>query len=172
MGEFWLRMWQKIIIKIFFALIVSVSAMQYDLHFAAALTFDHDPERIIISTAGIDLPVITAEIAFNTWEVSETTASYGKGSTVPGNIGNSVIFAHARQGLFGALDQVKPGDQIHVFTKYDWFVYTVTELMVVLPEDTDVIKKRERSELTLFTCTGVNDSHRLVVKAVPLANAY
>lgn len=163
---------RNLLCKFFFSLLAGVVLFQAHNIPAAAFSFTAEPQRIIIPSARINLPVQTAEIAYNTWEVSETTASFGKGSALPGMIGNSVIFAHARPQLFGNLDQVKPGDQIHIFTDQDWFVYEVTELMTVLPDNTEVIKKRDTTELTLFTCIGLNDSHRLVVKAQPLANPY
>ncbi len=137
-----------------------------------ALSFTEEPTRIIIPSAGINLPVQTAEIAYNTWEASRTGASYGQGSALPGTLGNTVIFGHALPGLFGTLPQVIVGDYIHVFTSDDWFAYEVTEVLVVVPEDTQVIKHRGTTELTLFTCTGRYDSHRLVIKAKLLANPF
>lgn len=158
--------------KIFFVALLVLFLSHVTSTSAAAFTFTEEPQRIMIPSLDINLPVETAEIAYNTWEVSETTASFGRGSSIPGTIGNSVIFAHARPHLFGDLDQIKEGELIHVFTNYDWFVYEVTELMIVEPDNIEVIKKRDATELTLFTCIGANDSHRFVVKATPLANPY
>ncbi|MEX0895530.1 MAG: sortase [Patescibacteria group bacterium] len=158
--------------KLLLTVLIAVTASQVTAADTLAFSFTQEPQQIIIPSLDLALPVETAEIAYNTWEVSETTASFGKGSSLPGTIGNSVIFAHARPHLFGELDQISQGDLIHVFTDYDWFVYEVTELLIVTPENTEVIKKREATELTLFTCTGINDSHRFVVKAKPLSNQF
>ena len=136
----------------------------------AASQYTAEPTKIIVPTAQIDLPVFTAAIAYNTWETSETTASFGKGSAIPGSIGNTVIFAHARPGLFGSLDKVAVGDHIHIFTAVDWFVYRVTDVLVVSPEDVSILKQQKGTELTLFTCTSPKDSHRLVIKAALVAN--
>lgn len=125
-----------------------------------------EPLHILIPSAQITLPVVTAKIAYNTWEVSETTASFGEGSSLPGTIGNTVIFAHARPGLFGSLPDAKVGELVYVFTKHDWYTYRVIERLIVSPDNTAVIQQSSGAELTLFTCTGPGDSHRLVLKAV------
>ena len=137
-----------------------------------ATAFTQEPTRILIPSAEIDLPVVSAEVGFNTWQTSTTMASYGSGTTPPGLIGNTVLFAHARLGLFGSLYKVQVGDLIHVFTSLDWFVYRVEEVRTVVPEDISIISPQQKLELTLFTCTGPNDAHRLVVKAVLVANTY
>lgn len=124
------------------------------------------PTQIFIPGAKINLPVKSAKIAYNTWEVSNTTASFGEGSSLPGTIGNTVIFAHAREGLFGNLAAAEENQLIYIFTDHNWYSYRIKETLVVPPTDIDVIKKSEGAELTLFTCTGPHDSHRLVIKAI------
>jgi LPXTG-site transpeptidase (sortase) family protein len=163
---------QYLRIRIAFVAVVTMIAYAFSPQQVRALSFTQEPTRIIIPTADIDLSVQTAKIAYNTWEVSSTTASFGQGSAIPGTLGNTVIFAHARPGLFGTLPQVTVGDQIHVFTSTDWFAYQVTEVLVVNPDDTQVIKYRNATELTLFTCIGRYDSHRLVIKATLLSNPF
>ncbi len=132
---------------------------------AYALDFTRPPTRIIIPQARISLPVFTAKIAYDTWEVREDGASFGDRTTLPGTPGNTVIFSHAMPHLFGNLGALKKGAHVHVFTDLDWFVYEVTDIKVVAPEDTEVIFQGENHELTLFTCTGPSYSKRLVVKA-------
>lgn len=135
-----------------------------------AFTFNETPTKIIIPSVHISLPVYTAKVALNTWEVRTDGASFGEYTTLPGNKGNTVIFSHALPNLFGNLPNIKKGDEINVFTKDDWFVYKVTQILVVDPENTDVIFSGQDHELTLFTCTGTNYEKRFIVKAKPLAN--
>ncbi len=130
-----------------------------------AFEFNLPPKKIIIPSVDISLPVFTAKIAFNTWEVRKDGASFGESTAYPGNNGNTVIFSHAIPSLFGNLDQVKKGDSIHLFTDYDWLVYRVTEIKVVDPENIEVLFSDGGHTLTLYTCTGPNDEKRLVVKA-------
>jgi len=74
------------------------------------------PTRIIIPRLVIDIPVRESRVVGGYWEVSETTASHGIGSGNPGEIGNMVIFAHARAGLFLPLRDIREDDSIYVLT--------------------------------------------------------
>lgn len=121
------------------------------------------PIKIVIPNISLDLPVTPSKIKSGFWEVSETTASYGLGSAIPGQQGNTVIFAHARQGLFGNLNKVKISDVIYVLTKDQWFLYTVKEIKEVTPNQVEVIRPTEDEVLTLYTCSGFADTKRLIV---------
>ncbi len=145
-----------LIVVIFFFAIPS-STLAYD--------FNSPPNRIIIPSLSINLPVSTAKIAFTTWEVSLTGASFGESSSLPGNIGNTVIFAHVRPGLFLDLPKIKVGDVVHVFTSKDWFTYKVKQIQIVDPENISVLDSSSDYELTIYTCTGKNWSQRFVAKA-------
>jgi LPXTG-site transpeptidase (sortase) family protein len=127
----------------------------------------NDPVRILIPKADIDLKVIDAQIVNGYWELSENTASYGLGSGHPGVKGNTVIFAHAREGLFYNLKDVKVGDIIYVFTKDKWYRYKASKIDAVYPNQTEVIKPTKNETLTLYTCTGFSDEKRLIITALP-----
>ncbi len=135
-------------------------------HKIQAAEFNLAPTRIIIPKIAVDLPVFTAHIAYNTWEVRTDGASFGEDTAEPGNLGNTVIFSHARPRLFIDLPHLQKGDYIHVFTPTDWFVYKVTTVMIVQPENTVVIFSSSKHELTLFTCTGEKYLQRFIVKAI------
>lgn len=125
------------------------------------------PIRIIIPTVNVDLPVVEAPVVRGLWELSETTASHGIGSASPGEAGNTVIFAHARDELFGPIRELKNGDVVYVLTKDSWHKYTVSETKLVNPKDVEVIAPTPDETLTLFTCSGFLDSKRLIVVAKP-----
>lgn len=126
------------------------------------------PSRIVVPSRGIDLSVVEAKVVGGYWELSERTASHGVGSANPGEKGNTVIFAHARAGLFLPLREVKTGEAIYILTKDRWFSYKVAETKLVDPKDVEVIKPTDDETLTLFTCSGFMDTKRLIVVAKPL----
>jgi LPXTG-site transpeptidase (sortase) family protein len=128
---------------------------------------ENTPVRILIPNANIDLPIVSAKVINGYWELSETTASYGLGSGLPGENGNTVIFAHARDGLFYNLKDVKMGDIVYVFSKNMWFRYKVNKITAVYPNEVDVINPTKTQVLTLYTCTGFDDQKRLIVQAIP-----
>lgn len=121
------------------------------------------PTRILIPDLSIDLSVKKAEIIEGYWEVFEDSAAWGDGSGLPGEVGNQVIFAHARKGLFLPLREVEEGMKVYTFTDSDWYTYEVTEIKEVLPNETEVIAETEDERITLYTCSGFNDSKRIIV---------
>jgi LPXTG-site transpeptidase (sortase) family protein len=125
------------------------------------------PVRIILPKSDIDLSVVPAKIVDGFWETSETDASYGLGSGLPGTRSNTVIFAHAREGLFYNLKYVKSGDSIYVLSKNKWYKYSVNKITAVYPDQKEVILPTKNETLTLYTCTGFNDEKRLIVTAAP-----
>jgi len=126
------------------------------------------PLRIIIPNIKIDDAIVEAEIIGGYWELSENTASYGQGSGIPGKPGNTVIFAHAREGLFYNLKDVKTGNLVYVLTKNKWYKYKVNKITAVYPNQTEVIMPTKNETLTLYTCTGFYDEKRLIVTALPV----
>jgi LPXTG-site transpeptidase (sortase) family protein len=158
-------------ILIFFMVFFVLFQMPVSVHASPSKAiFSQYPTQIIIPSVGINLPVIPAQIKYDTWEVSLAGASFGEGSFLPGNKGNTVIFSHALPYLFANLVNLKKDQYIHVFTKNDWFVYKVTEVFVVDPQNTNIIFSKNNYELTLFTCTGDNYTKRFIVKAHLVSN--
>ena len=121
------------------------------------------PVRIIIPDLDIDLPVKEAKIIEGYWEVFSDTAGFGAGSAYPDEVGNTVIFAHARKGLFLPLKKAVIGQKVYVFTQDRWFSYTISDIKEVLPTQTGVISPTKEPVLTLYTCSGFSDSKRLIV---------
>lgn len=128
------------------------------------------PERILIPDLSIDLPVKKAKIINGYWEVFSDSAGWGEGSGLPGKAGNQVIFAHVREGLFLPLKGVKEGMSVYVLTDDEWFSYEVEEIKEVFPNQTEVIAPTEDETLTLYTCSGFDDSKRLIVVAKRLSS--
>lgn len=116
----------------------------------------------------IDLPI--EEMAFGTkgWQVSDTAASIASSSARPNEHGNIVIYSHNLKRLFGKLSRVRIGDTITLTTQDgEEHPYTVTHTVTVTPDQIDILKPTTSEVLTLYTCTGLFDSKRFVVQAVP-----
>src|SRR3989344_2385728 len=123
--------------------------------------------RIIIPDRDIDLEVKHAKLNQGYWETSETSASNGEGTANPGEKGNVVVFAHAREGFFYNLKDAKKDDVVYVFTKDQWYKYKVSEIKNVYPNNVEIVAPTDNDVLTLFTCSGFFDEKRLIVKALP-----
>lgn len=124
-------------------------------------------KNIIVPRLNIDLSVAPSKIKNGYWEVSETSASHGEGSANPGEAGNVVVFAHAREGLFLELRDIKKDDAVYILTNTRWYKYKVSEIVSVYPNDITTVAPTDFEILTLFTCSGFFDEKRLIVKAIP-----
>ena len=131
------------------------------------VVYKEPPLRIVIPDLSIDLPIVMAKIVNGYWELSETTASHGMGSANPGELGNTVIFAHAREKLFLPLRKIKKDQNIYVLTPNNWYRYKVEDIKEVTPDKIEVIAPSSDERLTLFTCSGFLDKKRLIVVALP-----
>lgn len=141
--------------------------IQADASFISNNSTQETPTHIVIPSVSIDLPITPAKLVRGYWETSLTTASFGEGSAAPGTGSNTVVFAHAREGLFLPLKDVNVGDRIYLLTQSRHFSYTVDTITEVNPTDVYTIRSTEDERLTLFTCSGFFDSKRLVVVAKP-----
>lgn len=128
----------------------------------------HLPVRIIIPRVQIDIPIAPAELINGYWQVFEDSAGFGLGSGLPDSNGNTVIFAHAREGLFKNLELLTPGDSVTILTDKTWYRFNVETITLVHPNDTYVVAPTTDRRLTLFTCSGFFDEKRLVVTARPI----
>jgi LPXTG-site transpeptidase (sortase) family protein len=123
------------------------------------------PLRILIPELSLDLPIKEAKIIKGYWEVFPESAGWGSGSAYPGEIGNQVIFAHAKEGLFQPLKKARLGQLIYIITKEKWFFYHIAEIKEVTPDNLSAISPTIDETLTLYTCSGFSDSKRLIVIA-------
>ncbi len=124
-------------------------------------------KRIVIPAYAMDVPVQEAPIVAGYWKIFEQSASHGAGSANPGEKGNIVVFAHAREGLFLPLQRISHGTVVYLLTDDRWHSYVVDSIKTVTPDKTEVIAPTPNERLTLFTCSGFLDSKRLVVTAHP-----
>ncbi len=125
------------------------------------------PSRITISSAGIDLPVYSASIVDRQWDISKEGVSYLSSTPLPGSLGNSVYYGHNWHNLLGDLKKVKPGDLIVVKNNNgDEFIYIVHFVSVVSSNETHIYQNTSDYRLTIYTCTGLLDSKRLVVTGI------
>lgn len=90
-----------------------------------------------------------------------------EGTALPGQTGNCAIAGHRNYNFgmyFNRLDEVEVDDEIIVTTKTDSYIYRVTEIKVVEPEDLSVLEPADDTRITLITCTPLYvATHRLIV---------
>lgn len=139
-----------------------------------------DP-MLIIPKINVDVPVIYGVGS----DYDSQMAAMVKGvahfsipgaSSVPGQVGNTVLSGHSSNDLldpgdykfiFAQLDKLNVGDTIYANYKSKRYTYTVTKKEVVKPTDVNkLVYKTDKPMLTLITCTPLGTStNRLLVTA-------
>ena len=126
------------------------------------------PIEIIIPSLQIDLKVDPGQIKDGVWQISETNATFLNTSAAPEANGNTVIYGHNKQVIFGNLPYLSIGQKILVKTKGGKiYNYLATQKYFVGPDRTDLVSPTKDNELTVYTCYGLFDSQRVVIKATP-----
>jgi sortase A len=96
-------------------------------------------------------------------------------SAMPGAVGNFAVAGHRSLGLFWDLDRLTPGDAVVAETREQYFVYRVTEKLIVKPSAVEVIapvpghrgQAATAAVLTLTTCNPRWDNYqRLIIHGV------
>lgn len=126
------------------------------------------PTYIAIESLKVGLNITPTLINDGIWQVSDTTAAYLESSARPEEGGNIIIYGHNKRELFGPLRSIKLGDTISL--KADdgkEYAYKVAEIKTVDPDAINEVMPTDYEVLTVYTCTGIFDSKRLVIKAYP-----
>jgi sortase A len=121
--------------------------------------------RIQIPSIGVDAPVVQGDGP----EQLKKGVAQRIGTTNPGRDGNIVLSAHndVYGEIFRDLDQLKPGDEIIVFTSQRAFSYVITGWEVVEPTDGHVMDPTSKPSVTLISCYPyLVDDQRIVVKGL------
>jgi len=135
--------------------------------FAPAATYQTHITNIRIGKT-INLPVIESGYINGKWLIAPNKANHVSQSAGPGTTGNIIIYAHNTDALFGPLRLVTKGDRIYLSTNTgSLYQYVVSQITEVNPNNTMLLKPTITEALTLYTCSGLFDSKRLVVRAVP-----
>jgi LPXTG-site transpeptidase (sortase) family protein len=131
--------------------------------------------RLIIPTLGLDSKVIQLGTRLDrrgqiAWETAPFAVGQHKGLAGPGQNGNMVLSGHisspAEGAVFHSLPELKVGEGVIVATEERQYLYRVTEVKTVLPDQVSVLDQTPDPTATLITCVpdGIY-SHRLVVTA-------
>jgi LPXTG-site transpeptidase (sortase) family protein len=129
--------------------------------------------RIKIARLAIDLPIAEGDIERDTvqQQTPDNFAFHFPGTAIPGDGGNSYIYAHARRGMFLSLWNARVGDEVMIVTPDGRERrYVVSEVHPrVEPTDVSWAQPTTTERLTLQTSTGPNpDDPRFVVIALPV----
>lgn len=145
--------------------------------------------RIIIPRIDQNIPIVrisSESLIRRDWDALEDEMQealkdgivHYPGTSLPGETGNVVITGHSSyfpwdpgrfKDVFALLEDVVEGDKIVIYYDQDKYIYEVTGIEIVLPEDIEILKQTPKDKLTLITCWPVGTNlKRLVVSAKPI----
>jgi LPXTG-site transpeptidase (sortase) family protein len=125
------------------------------------------PRSIAIPSLGIDISVEDGFYDQKTgqWTLSEEAAFYAT-PTLPVNSegGNTLIYGHNSNKIFGKLLDIQPGSEVIVTTDNDYvFTYVYQSTEAVSPTDISPLVYEGAPRLTLQTCSGIWNQTRQMV---------
>lgn len=124
------------------------------------------PAEIIIPSIQIDLKVEPGQIKNGVWLISDSVATFLNTSAAPGSGGNTVIYGHNKKIIFGNLPYLSLGQKIIIKTKSGKiYNYVADQKYFVGPDRVDLVSPTNAEELTIYTCWGLFDGQRAVIKA-------
>lgn len=122
--------------------------------------------RILLPQLGINLPIVEGD----GYNAPLYEAAHYPGTAWPGEDARTVLYAHARAGMFGPLFNAKVGDQV-VIERPDGtpLTYVINQYFPRWPiTNTSILQPLNQPEIVLITCTTYNyDDPRIVAVAVP-----
>ena len=140
------------------------------------VTTSENVDYYTISIPKLKIESVTVAIGGN--DLSENLIQYA-GTSVPGKIGNSVIFGHSilptyydptnYLAIFSTLPTLEKGDEIYIDYDGIFYKYRVENMFEVKPENIQIMEQNTNMPyLTLVTCTPPGHPlkpKRLVVRA-------
>jgi len=139
-----------------------------------------DQGYLLIPKLQVNAPIVYSASAAEEAILADLKAgvSHYPGTANPGQIGNIVITGHSSfywwddgkyNQVFSLLENLAAGDKIYIGANGKRYIYQVSELKVINPEDVQVLAQSRDSRLSLITCVPVGtNSQRLIVSAVQI----
>jgi LPXTG-site transpeptidase (sortase) family protein len=119
--------------------------------------------------SGKQVNLVRTQLSDGTWFVDQENGNYLSDSAELGSNGNVVIYGHNFDHIFGTLDSVKPGEVVRLTDQNQQeHAYRIEHITEVEPSDTSWIQPTQDPMLTLYTCSGLFDSKRLIVRAAAI----
>ncbi len=122
------------------------------------------PVRVEAPTVGVDMPVVDGfyDNKSNEWTLYDNKAMFGAMTSQPNDYaGQTFIYGHATDRVFGKLLNMKIDQPVYVYTSNGYkFTYKLKETHVVSPSDTGILNYNGGPRLLLQTCVGTFSENR------------
>lgn len=124
------------------------------------------PMSIEIKNVMPPVHLIAGQITNGQWDLTDSQGLYLSSSAPIGSAGNTVMYGHNTNQVFGKLLNAHLADVIIVTTSEKrMYKYKISKIKTVMPDAIEILNPTSDSRLTIFTCNGFFDSTRLVIIA-------
>jgi LPXTG-site transpeptidase (sortase) family protein len=127
-----------------------------------------DGLRVKVPELGIDLPIVEGD----GYNAPLFEAAHYPGTKWPGQGGRSVLYAHARAGMFGPLFSARPGEHVQIASP-DGSVrtYAISQYFARWPvTDLSWLRPTDHEQVVLITCTTYNyNDPRIIAVGDPVS---
>jgi LPXTG-site transpeptidase (sortase) family protein len=131
---------------------------------AAPQVISGHPIEIVAPSVNVDMPVVDGfyDPTTSGWTLNPDKAQFAAITTQPNDqSGQTFIYGHATQRVFGKLLNMHVGDQVSVLTSNGYkFTYTLKQTEVVTPSNTGILGYTGSPRLLLQTCVGAFSQDR------------
>lgn len=136
---------------------------------ASAISGREPATRMVIPKIALDAPVVQTAPRNGIWDVADWAVGHLTTTPNPGAPGNDALSAHddIKGEVFKRLGELRPGDDIQIYTAHARYVYIVTSEATVDPSNVSVLNPTKASTVTLISCTPYwVDTQRLIVQGL------
>lgn len=130
----------------------------------APQTITGHPVRVEAPSVGVDMPVVDGfyDANSNEWTLYDDKAMFATMTSKPNdNSGQTFIYGHATQRVFGKLLNMRVGEEAYVYSSNGYkFTYKLKETQVVSPKNTGILNYNGGPRLLLQTCVGTFSENR------------
>ena len=117
--------------------------------------------RIVIPKIGVDVVMVEGTGT----RFLKVGPGHWDETPFPGQVGNFVVSGH--RTTYGApffkINELQPGDEIQIILPYVIAKYTVTRVVIVLPDEVDAVAQLGREQVSLAACHPIYSAKQRIV---------
>jgi sortase A len=124
--------------------------------------------KIVIPSIGVQTVMVEGDFQGRSEGYLRKGPGHWPETPLPGQGGSVVISGHRTTygAPFRKLNELKPGDEIQLVMPYAIIRYTITQVIIVEPEDVQVVADQGREQMSLVACHPISyASQRIIAQA-------
>ncbi len=128
--------------------------------------------RMVIPKIGVDTVMVQGDFQGRSDRYLRKGPGHWPETPLPGEGGSVVVSGH--RSTYGApfrkIDQLAPGDEIELTMPYAIFRYTVTDVIVVAPDEVQVVGEKGKEMISLVACHPLYSAKQRIIAQADLSS--